>query len=160
MSPQDENPYGDVLAAAPPVLAEAAIRRVHELLDAGADSDDVAEVVTTTVALLNMHQPWRASRGSKRTWLAKVTSFAFPRTFASAWGDVGEPYVCFTAAITRGGKQALGRQVELQLSVEEAERLGQQMLRMAEYQRAQTNTASLADQAPGQTSPSRTENDR
>ena len=149
----DENLYGDVLAAAPPVLAEAAIRRVHELLDAGADSGDVLEVATTAVALLNMHQ--RNRPGRKRAWLAKVTSFAFPRTFATAWGDTGEQYVCFTASITKGGKQALGRQVELQLPVEDAERLGQQMLRIADYQRAQTNTASLADQAQGQTSPSK-----
>ncbi|MFJ1900438.1 hypothetical protein [Streptomyces sp. NPDC088115] len=149
----DENPYGDVLAAAPPVLAEAAIRQVHELLDAGADTVDVREVATTAVALLNMHQRNRAGR--KRPWLAKVTSFAFPRTFATAWGDAGEHYVCFTGAITKGGKQAVGREIELQLPVEDAERLGQQMLRMVEFQRRQTTQTSLADQAQGQTSPSK-----
>lgn len=148
-----ENLYGDVLAAAPPVLAEAAIRRVHELLDAGADPEDVRELATTSVALLNMHQ--RNRPGRKRAWLAKVTSFAFPRTFASAWGDAGQPYVCFTASITKGGKQAVGREIELQLPVEDAERLGQQMLRMVEFQRRQTQQTSLAVQAQGQTSPSK-----
>jgi hypothetical protein len=148
-----DNPYGDVLAAAPPVLAESALRRVHELLEAGADSAEVHEVVTTSVALLNMHQ--RNRPGRKRAWLAKVTSFAFPRTFATAWGNAGEPYVCFTAAITKGGKQAVGREIELQLLVEDAERLGQQMLRMVKFQRGQTTQTSLADQAQGQTSPSK-----
>lgn len=144
--------YGDVLAAAPPVLAEAAIRRVYELLEAEADTADIHEVVTTSVALLNMHQ--RNRPGRKRAWLAKVTSFAFPRTFATAWGSTGEHYVCFTASITKGGKQAVGREIELQLPVEDAERLAQQMLRMVEFQRGQTTKTSLTAQAQGQTPPS------
>lgn len=145
--------YGDVLAAAPPVLAEAAIRRVHELIEAGADSADVHKVVTTSVALLNMHQ--RNRPGRKRAWLAKVTSFAFPRTFATAWGDTGEHYVCFTGSITKGGKQAVGREIEVQLPVDDAERLGKQMLSMVEFQRGQTTQTSRAAQAQGQTSPSK-----
>ncbi|MEU1327157.1 hypothetical protein [Streptomyces microflavus] len=148
-----DNLYGDVLAAAPPVLAEAAIRRVHELLEAGAESADVHEVVTTSVALLNMHQ--RNRPGRKRAWLAKVTSFAFPRTFATAWGDTGEHYVCFTGSITKGGKQAVGREIEVQLPVDDAERLGQQMLRMVAFQRGQTTQTSRAAQAQGQTEPSK-----
>ncbi|WP_399559417.1 hypothetical protein [Streptomyces chartreusis] len=149
----NQDPYGDVLAAAPPVLAETATRRIHELLEDGADLDDVRQVATTAVALLNMHR--RNRPGRKRAWLAKVTSFAFPRTFATAWGDTGEHYVCFTASITKGGKQAVGREIELQLPVEDAERLGQQMLRMVEFQRGQTAQTSLVDQAQGQTSPSK-----
>ncbi|MFC7794564.1 hypothetical protein [Streptomyces cinereoruber] len=134
------------------MLAEAAIRHIHELLSNEADPDEVHQIAETAVALLNMHQ--RNRPGRKRTWLAKVASFAFPRTFATAWGDTGEQYVCFTASITKGGKQAVGREIELQLSVEEAERLGQQMLRMVEFQRRQTTQASLAAQAQGQTLPS------
>ncbi|MFJ2279184.1 hypothetical protein ACIOEZ_34110 [Streptomyces sp. NPDC087866] len=145
--------YGNVLAAAPPVLAETAVRRLHELLDASADLDDVREVAATAVALLNMHQ--RNRPGRKRAWLAKVTSFAFPRTFATAWGDTGEHYVCFTGAITKGGKHAVGREIEVQLPLDDAERLGQQMLRMVEFQRRQTTPTSLAAQAQGQTSPSK-----
>ncbi|MFJ8677185.1 hypothetical protein [Streptomyces sp. NPDC093589] len=146
--------YGDVLAAAPPVLAETAIRRVHELLEAGADSVDIHEVVTTSIALLDMHQ--RNRPGRKRAWLAKVTSFAFPRTFATAWGDTGEHYVCFTGSITKGGKQTIGREIEVQIPVDEAERLGQQMLRIAAYQRKQL--AAAATDSPratgaGQTPP-------
>lgn len=145
--------YGDVLAAAPPVLAEAALRRVHELLEAGADTAAVHEVVTTSVALLNMHQ--RNRPGRKRAWLAKVTSFAFPRTFATAWGDTGEHYVCFTGSITKGGKQTVGREIEVQLPIEDAERLGQQMLKMVDFQRGQITQTSRAAQAQGQTSPSK-----
>lgn len=145
--------YGDVLAAAPPVLAETAIRRVHELLEAGANTADIYELVETSVALLNMHQ--RNRPGRKRAWLAKVTSFAFPRTFATAWGNTGEHYVCFTGSITKGGKHAVGREIEVQLPVDDAERLGQQMLRMVKFQRGQTTQTSRADQAQEQTSPSK-----
>ncbi|KIF66260.1 hypothetical protein HY68_36755 [Streptomyces sp. AcH 505] len=153
MSALGENLYGDVLAAAPPVLAEAAIRQVHELLESRADSDDIAQVVTTAVALLNMHQ--RNRPGRKRAWLAKVTSFAFPRTFATAWGDTGERYVCFTGSITKGGKPAVGREIEVQMPVDDAERLGQQMLRMVEFQRGQTTQTSCPGQAQEQARPSK-----
>jgi len=157
--------YGAVLAASPPILAEAAIRRVHELLEAGADSADVHEVVATSVALLNMHQ--RNRPGRKHAWLAKVTSFAFPRTFSTgplpktddltvlaeaAWLH---HHVCFTAEITHGSKSALGRAIELQLPVDDAERLAQQMLRMVAAARRQANRTSRADQAQGQTSPNK-----
>ncbi|MEU3261028.1 hypothetical protein ABZ694_25100 [Streptomyces albidoflavus] len=151
MSAQGEGLYGEILSAAPPVLAEAAIRRVHELLEAGADTADIRELADTSIALLNMHQ--RNRPGRKRAWLAKVTSFAFPRTFATAWGDTGKHHVCFTASVTKGGKQAVGREIEVQLPVAEAERLAQQMLRMVEFQRGQTAKTSPANQVQGQTPP-------
>ena len=152
--------YGDVLAAAPPVLAEAAIRRIHELLEAGANTADIYELVETSVALLNMHQ--RNRPGRKRAWLAKVTSFAFPRTFATAWGNTGEHYVCFTGSITKGGKHAVGREIEVAV-LEGAEGVraslpgarDTQMLRMVKFQRGQTTQTSRADQAQEQTSPSK-----
>ena len=94
---------------------------------------------------------------ARRTWLAKVTSFAFPRTFSTGplqtlsavrsligdhqpdAADVNElveaalrhHHVCFTVEITDGSKHAVGRQVEVQLPADHAMKLGQQMVRVA-----------------------------
>lgn len=100
---------------------------------------------------------------SARKWLAKVTSFAFPRTFSTGplpktddvdvLMDAGRPHhhVCFTVQITDGGKHAVGREVEVQLPAADAIRLGQQMLRIAHH-------LLPADRAGEQPSP--TEGDR
>jgi hypothetical protein len=154
----ESNQYGDVLAASPTVLAETALRQVHELLTSGASVEDVRQVATTAVALLNMHQRTRPSL--RRRWLAKVTSFTFPRTFSTgplpATADVAtlrdaarrHLHVCFTVQITDGTKQAVGREVEVQVPADDALRLGQQMARIAEHQLASYREAE-------QTSPSK-----
>lgn len=67
---------------------------------------------------------------AKQRWLARVTSFAFPRTFATHWGDTGRNYLCFTAEITTGSKNAVGREVEVQIPDEDAEKLARQILRI------------------------------
>lgn len=92
---------------------------------------------------------------TKRRWLAKVTSFAFPRTFAvgpmpqardfpdleshlRAVGEAAkkEHHICFTAEITvGGGKKAVGREVEVQIPDEDAERLAHQILRLIEWRK-------------------------
>lgn len=80
---------------------------------------------------------------SAHRWLAKVTSFAFPRTFST--GPLPETddiavlleagrrhhHVCFTVRITDGTKHAIGREVEVQIPADEAIKLGQQMVRVA-----------------------------
>jgi hypothetical protein len=78
-----------------------------------------------------------------RTWLAKVTSFAFPRTFSTGplpktddanvliAAGARHHHVCFTVQITDGSKQATGREVEVQIPTAEAMKLGQQMVRVA-----------------------------
>lgn len=80
---------------------------------------------------------------SARAWLAKVTSFAFPRTFSTGplpkTDDIDvllkagrrHHHVCFTVQITDGSKQAIGREVEVQIPADEAMKLGQQMTRIA-----------------------------
>lgn len=80
---------------------------------------------------------------SVRAWLAKVTSFAFPRTFSTGplpkTDDIDvlmaagrqHHHVCFTVQITDGTKHAVGREVEVQISADEAMKLGQQMVRIA-----------------------------
>ena len=79
----------------------------------------------------------------RRSWLAKVTSFAFPRTFSTGplpktddidvLVEVGRRHhhVCFTVQITDGSKHAVGREVEVQVPADEAMKLGQQMVRVA-----------------------------
>ncbi len=80
---------------------------------------------------------------SARVWLAKVTSFAFPRTFSTGplpktddldvLMEAGRRHhhVCFTVQITEGGKHAVGREIEVQIPADEAMKLGQQMVRVA-----------------------------
>jgi hypothetical protein len=80
---------------------------------------------------------------SARAWLAKVTSFAFPRTFSTGplpktndltvLADAGRRHhhVCFTVQITDGTKHSVGREVEVQIQADEALKLGQQMVRIA-----------------------------
>lgn len=90
---------------------------------------------------------------ARRAWLAKVTSFAFPRTFSTEplpnAADVAglmqvarrHHHVCFTVEVTGGGKHAIGRQVEIQVPADDALRLSQQMARIAEHQLASTREA-------------------
>lgn len=80
---------------------------------------------------------------ARRTWLAKVTSFAFPRTFSTGplpkTDDINvlmeagrrHHHVCFTVQITGGGRHAIGREIEVQVPADEAMKLGQQMVRVA-----------------------------
>ncbi|MEU7435707.1 hypothetical protein AB0B07_33440 [Streptomyces sioyaensis] len=87
---------------------------------------------------------------SPRAWLAKVTSFAFPRSFAVGTPPLAKDYpdlaahlaaaaeyaakehhVCFTIQIIDGTKHATGREVEVQVPAADAMKLGQQMVRIA-----------------------------
>lgn len=100
---------------------------------------------------------------SARAWLAKVTSFAFPRTFSTGplpkTDDIDvlmaagrrHHHVCFTVQITDGTKHAVGREVEVQLQADDAMKLGQQMVRIA--------TALLPASGEGEQDPP-TEGDR
>lgn len=134
--------YGDVLSASPSMLAETALRQLHSLVTAGASAEEIQQVATTSVALLNMRQRSRGFRGRKQ-WLAKVTSFAFPRTFSTGplpkTGDVDvlmeagsrHHHMCFTVQVTDGTKHAIGRELEVQMPADDAMKLGQQMVRIA-----------------------------
>lgn len=80
---------------------------------------------------------------SARPWLAKVTSFAFPRTFSTGplpkTDDIAvlleagrrHHHVCFTVQITNGTKHAAGREVEVQIPADDAIKLSQHMARIA-----------------------------
>lgn len=161
MSDREHDIYGDILAASTSMLAETALRQIHELTTAGAAHEEIHEVAVTSVALLNLQQQAKSRRGRKRQWLAKVTSFTFPRTFSTGplpkTDDIDvllkagrrHHHVCFTVQITDGGKHAVGREVEVQLPADEAMRLGPQMVRIAEYQLAPHRAGGQAPPSEG-----------
>jgi hypothetical protein len=120
----------------------------------------IRETVELTLLRIDSDRRRRRPYGTgRRSWLAKVTSFAFPRVFvpraavAERAADPGQlteeelvrqaeveaqahNHVCFTVEITEGPKTAAGREVEVQLQDDEAERLARQILRLIEWRRA------------------------
>ncbi|MFB7312947.1 hypothetical protein [Streptomyces sp. NPDC056192] len=129
--------HGQPLAEAPQYLvAEHALAQIRDLASA---SEEVRGIVAVAEANISMARRSRPRVSNRRSWLAKVTSFTFPRTFTRTWGKPAEHHVCFSLEITDGSKAAIGRKVEVQLAVDDAERLAEQMLRIAEFQRSQTS---------------------
>ncbi|MFE4915900.1 hypothetical protein ACFRCX_30825 [Streptomyces sp. NPDC056652] len=82
---------------------------------------------------------------ARREWLAKVITFAFPRTFSvgplPATDDTGlllsvarnQHHVCFKVQLTTASKDDVGREVKVQIQADDAIRLGQQMIRVANF---------------------------
>lgn len=80
-----------------------------------------------------------------REWLAKVVSFAFPRTFSVGplpkTDDMGllldaardQHHVCFKVQLTAASKDDVGREVIVQVQADDAIRLGEQMIRVANF---------------------------
>jgi hypothetical protein len=143
-------------------IAKDALNAVAACLDEWEGSDwatsrpteQIRDVVELASARLRMARQMRPSRRTPR-WLAKVTSFAFPRTFATTtqpprpdayatdeefiaasaeWGRKHH-HLCFTVQIAEGGKAAVGREVEVQVPDEDAERLARQILRLVEWRK-------------------------
>ncbi|MFI5749070.1 hypothetical protein ACIBBE_24760 [Streptomyces sp. NPDC051644] len=151
----------DEHATLPSPLAETALREVLALTGTkGTTLRQIREAVELTLMRIDVDRRRRRpySRGP-RFWLAKVTSSAFPRAFAteaSAALRAADPgqlteedllrqaaaeaqaqnHVCFTVEITDGPKVAAGRQVEVQLQDADAERLAHRILRLVEWRRA------------------------
>lgn len=81
----------------------------------------------------------------RREWLAKVITFAFPRTFSvgplPATDDTGlllaaareQHHVCFKVQLTTASKDDVGREVIVQVQADDAIRLGEQMIRVANF---------------------------
>jgi len=139
------------------LIAEEALKRILAISKQPNAVEEIRTLALVAQAHIDRAQGSRPRVSNRRGWLAKISGFAFPRTFARAWGEDAKHHVCFTVEITDGGKAATGRQVEVQMPVDEAERLGQQMLRMAAYQRdqllAQDATDHPRDNGAGQTPP-------
>lgn len=163
----------DEHATPPSLLAETALREVLALTGTdGTTLRQIREAVELTLMRIDVDRRRRrpCNRGP-RSWLAKVTSFAFPRAFtteASAAARAADPgkmteddllhqaaaeahaqnHLCFTAEITDGPKVAVGRQVEVQLQDADAERLAHQILRLIEWRRASASSRPVAHSAP------------
>jgi hypothetical protein len=135
MTTQDEDLFAGLSSVPPYLIAEDVLSRIAALPDVPEEILGLVHVAEARISMARRSRP-RTPRG--RGWLAKVTSFTFPRTFAQAWGDDGQQHLCFTVEVTDGGRAALGRQIEVQVPLSEAERLGKQMGSMATTLRAKT----------------------
>lgn len=124
-------------------IAERALAEVRAVLDDWNGSDwlrtrpaqEVEGIVDVAEAHLRMAKDRRDRRPAR--WLARVTSYSFGRGF-NAPGEFGndpDPHLCFTVEITDGSKLARGKAVEVQMPDGDAERLAQQILRMAALRR-------------------------
>lgn len=133
-----------------PMTAEELRDTLAELIHGHSRRDGSDVDVDLAMSVIEEHVIYRmrqraAERRVGRRWLAKVTSFGFPRTFSTGplprTGGIVEDilseavgrhhHVCFTVEITDGGARAVGREVEVQVPADEAMRLGQQMIRIA-----------------------------
>lgn len=112
-------------------IAEDALRKLGDFLDEWEGSDwagtrpaqEVRGILDVADARIRMAASIRDRRNAR--WLARVTSFAFPRRVN------GDDRLCFTVDITDGAKSAKGRKVEVQIPDSEAERLARQILGLA-----------------------------
>ncbi|MGP3738001.1 hypothetical protein ACTWJ9_33365 (plasmid) [Streptomyces sp. GDS52] len=157
MTGQGEGAIEDVFAAPTSLTAETALRQINHLLANGASPEDVRGVVVSAIARIDMMRRSRPPRqsGRKRRWLARLTSAAFPRSFAVGTPPMAKDYpdleahlaaaaeyaakehhVCFTIEITDGGAGATGREIEVQVPADDALRFGPQMVRIADFQLA------------------------
>ena len=130
----------------PAVLASEALRAIRDMAERpGASVDDIREVADLALTRLSLAGRFRDRTRQRIQWLAKVTSFAFPRTFyVGALPQTDDPatlleaarrqhHVCFTVQITQGGgKDARHREVEVQVPADKAMQLGQQIVRIAQ----------------------------
>lgn len=89
---------------------------------------EIAHIVDLANARLRMMSLRRRRPGAN--WLAKVSSFTYPRQFAEKWGADPDPHLCFQIEVTDGPKAARDRYIEIQVTNEDAERLARQILDM------------------------------
>lgn len=130
----------DLRATAPTALATESLRALRDLASRpGVTPEEIREATELAIARLDFVTASRVKSGKRYRWLGKVTSFAFPRTFSTGpLADAPESsrdhhHVCFTVQVTRGGgKATVDRDIEVQVPVDKAMQLGQQMLRIAQ----------------------------
>jgi hypothetical protein len=94
---------------------------------------EIAHILDVADAQLRMMSLRRRRPGAN--WLARATSFTYPRQFAGEWGADPDPHLCMQIEITDGPKAARDRYIEIQMPDDEAERLATQILRMVERRR-------------------------
>ncbi|MGW0603933.1 hypothetical protein [Streptomyces sp. NPDC002640] len=150
------------------LLAETALRELLTLSRGkGTTLAQITEAAELSLLEIDIDRRQRRPRGSGHPWLAKVTSFAFPRAFAtrvSAAARASAPeqmteeellrhataegqahnHICFTAEITDGPKTAAGRQIEVQLPDTEAEKLANQILKLITWRQSSASEGTTA----------------
>lgn len=149
--------------------AETALRELLALCrKKGTTLPQITEAVELTLLEIDVDRRRRRPHGGgRRSWLAKATSFAFPRVFApqkplaahvpapeqmtekellhhAAAEGQAHNHICFTIEITDGPKTAVGREVEVQLQDAEAERLAAQILRLIAWRRKSASGGTTA----------------
>ncbi|MGW0673584.1 hypothetical protein [Streptomyces sp. NPDC002746] len=159
----------DEHATPPALLAETALRELLALCQKkGTALPQITEAVELTLLKIDGDRRRRRPHGSgRRSCLAKVTSFAFPRVFApqtpvaahvpapeqmteeellrrAAAEGQAHNHVCFTIEIMDGPKTAVGREVEVQLQDAEAERLAAQIMRLVAWRQKSASGGSTA----------------
>lgn len=120
-------------------LALNALAEVRALLDdyTGTDwgytipAQKIDEILHLAYAKLRMQSMRRERRSA--TWLAQPISTVWPQEIA--WRRNEEPVtaLCFEVKITDGAKDAVGRKVEVRMSVNDADFLAMSMKGMAEW---------------------------
>lgn len=141
----------DLLAVHPGAIAEAALRHILDLAQDEDGFKGVRDIATMAVASIDMHRRGRRGSSRRRLWLAKVTSFAFPRCFTAQWGEPARNHVCFTVELSEASKKAVGCAVEVQLPDADAERLARQMLRIVESRKQASAQRLPGRKGTGQT---------
>lgn len=117
-------------------IAMAALAQVRALLDDWEGTDwshtnpvrEIDHILTMAYGRLRMAGMKRDRRNAR--WLARITSYTFPRTLKNRLGPDEASAVCFTVDITDGAKSARGRRVEIRMSAKNARLLGRQMAEM------------------------------
>lgn len=130
----------DFRAIAPAVFATESLRTLRDLAaQPGTTVDELRQTAELALKRLDFLTGTIPHGGLRYPWFAKLTGFAFPRSFSSGplAGAPGRSrehrQVCFTVKITRGGgAHARGRDVEVQVPAAEALKLGQQLVRLAQ----------------------------
>lgn len=92
-------------------------------------AEEIATAVGLTQARLRMADLRRDRRPAR--WFAKVVSFAYLRRPPGMRDAYDTSHLIFEVEVTEGAKTALGRKVEVRVSLDEAERFGAQLLGMA-----------------------------
>jgi hypothetical protein len=130
----------DFRATSPNVFAAESLRTLCELAaQPGTTVDELRDAAELAAKRLTFLTGTLPHAGVRYPWLAKLTGFAFPRSFSSGplAGVPGRSrehhQVCFTVQITSGGGAiARARNVEVQVPAAEALKLGQQLVRLAQ----------------------------
>jgi hypothetical protein len=133
-------------------VALNALAEVRKVLDDWTGSDwshtrpvqEIDHILHLAYAKLRMKAMQRERRSA--TWLAKPISAVWPREVAWRRGQESVTALCFEVEITDGPKDAVGRKVEVRMSVNDADFLAMSMKNMAEWGDGKPSLADVLDE--------------